>query len=282
MSSFLAGSSNQRHYFLWYTLFIYNQNNFSSSQSSLYYRHRWYWVLVFIEGRKLCWCEIQSLTFCPAKHPTCLLAGVLMTAGEHGIMPGAVERTIFLFTIIQYKCECQHTHTHTHTDPGFGNDYGDGCRLPGPIIPSQILHPPPLETEVHIFFANKVVHALHVCMYCRYARVSVSVCKTRPWFCTCLTLHPQWKSRLATTSFLFMWWGALVYKKAQGLGFGANFLSGCLVWCCGLVPGWPSREIQAVTPPHSVLPPHYFEACRGLKPNIETFLEPSGATQWAS
>lgn len=38
-----------------------------------------------------------------------------MTAGEHGIMPGAVERTIFLFTIIQYKCECQHTLTHTHT-----------------------------------------------------------------------------------------------------------------------------------------------------------------------
>lgn len=231
MSSFLAGSSNQRHYFLCYTLFIYNQNNFSSSQSSLYYRHRWYWVLVFIEGRKLCWCEIQSLTFCPAKHPTCLLAGVLMTAGEHGIMPGAVERTIFLFTIIQYKCECQHTHTHTHTDAGFGNDYGDGCRLPGPIIPSQILHPPPLETEVHIFFANKVVHALHVCMYCRYARVSVSVCKTRPWFCTCLTLHPQWKSRLATTSFLFMWcikrhrdWG-LELTSSPAVWFDAVALS---------------------------------------------------------
>lgn len=45
-----------------------------------------------------------------------------------------------------------------------------------------------------------------------------------------------------------MWSRALVYKGT--LRFGAFFLSGCLVWCCGLVLGWPSWE------PHSSPHPH--------------------------
>lgn len=64
----------------------------------------------------------------------------------------------------------------------------------------------------------------------------------------------QCKSRLATGYFLFMWCGASVYKGT--LRLGAFFLSGCLVWCCSLVLGWPALEGElkscAAAPPPSL------------------------------
>lgn len=67
----------------------------------------------------------------------------------------------------------------------------------------------------------------------------------------------QCKSRLATGYFLFMWCGALVYKGT--LRLGALFLSGCLVWCCSLVLGWPASEGElkscTAAPPSSSRPP---------------------------
>lgn len=45
-----------------------------------------------------------------------------------------------------------------------------------------------------------------------------------------------------------MWCQALVYKGTQR--FGAFLLSGCLVWCFGLVLGWPSWELHSSPRPH--------------------------------
>lgn len=77
------------------------------------------------------------------------------------------------------------------------------------------------------------------------SRLHIS-CRTRPRVCMPTS---QCKSSLVTGYFLFMWCGALVYKGTQR--FGTLWLSGYLVWCCGLVLGWPSWEGEFEPPPPS-------------------------------
>lgn len=96
---------------------------------------------------------------------------------------------------------------------------------------------------------ERFLYVLHVCRVMSLLHRSSRVCPrvrmpTR-----------QCKSRLGTGYFLFMWCGALVYKGT--LRFGALCLSGCLVWCCGLVPGWPfsSWGGWAVQHPPTPTPP---------------------------
>lgn len=83
----------------------------------------------------------------------------------------------------------------------------------------------------------------------------------------------QCKSRLGTGYFLFMWCGALLYKGT--LRFGPLCLSGCWVWCCGLVLGWPFFPLGRVS-------------CKGPPPYIHTpsfkasKLGPCGTDAWSS
>lgn len=59
-----------------------------------------------------------------------------------------------------------------------------------------------------------------------------------------------------------MWCGVLVYKGT--LRFGALCLSGCLVWCWGLVLGWPFWEGELPPPPRALRAGAVWDRCLEL------------------
>lgn len=106
----------------------------------------------------------------------------------------------------------------THTDTlSSTNNYGDGCRL---IILLVLL------LQRKVFCTSSSMRSVRL----PPERILLLACQPS-------SANPDWWLVIFSSCGVVLW-----YIKKGTLRFGTFCLSGCLVWCWSLVPGWPSRE----------------------------------------